>query len=110
METPIPRFYVGAVVHIVNSPITRRDGPGWCDSMSSYLERETIITRMLGVGQSDGIRRYRIEADGGDFMWSEDMFQEYYERDASDEGLDAEIASVVESLLKEFKVHETAIR
>lgn len=110
MEAPIPRFHVGAVVHIVNNPVTRSDGPGWCDSMSKYLERETIITRMLGVGQSDGIGRYRIEADDGDFVWSEDMFQEYYERDVSDEGLDAEIDSIVESLLEEFKVHETAIR
>lgn len=110
METPIPRFHVGAVVHIVNNPITRPDGPGWCDLMSSYLEQETIITRILVVGQSDGIRRYRIEADDGDFVWSEDMFQEYYERDVPDEGLDAEIDSIVESLLKEFKVHETVIR
>lgn len=96
-EMNIQEFRVGEIVHIVTDPV--RKGPGWAAAMNRYLGSEAEITH---PASKEGW--YRLNVDGGHFWWCREMFQEFYGPYTPEPDLDeAEIDSVVESLLGEFK-------
>lgn len=93
-ESTDREFREGQVVHIVTERV--RIGPGWVPMMDHYFGREARITYI------DDIRGWvNIDIDDGQFWWGREMFQEYYDHGPILE--DAEVASVVESILGEFK-------
>lgn len=87
-------LHEGQVVHIVTERVEVY--PGWASDMDRYFGMEARITY---VDEEEGWAR--LDIDDGDFWWSDEMFQEYYDHGPIPE--DEEAASIVESLLGEFK-------
>lgn len=93
-ESTDQEFREGQVVHIVTERV--EVDPGWVSDMDRYFGMEARITYI------DDVKGWAsIDIDNGSFLWSFAMFQEYYDHGPIPE--DAEVASVVESLLGEFK-------
>ena len=86
-------LYEGQVVHIVTKRVNVT--PGWTPAMDRYLGMEARITRI------DDNQWVQIDIDGESFWWIDKMFQEYYDNGPVMD--DEEVASIVESLLGEFK-------
>lgn len=87
-------LYEGQVVHIVTERV--KADPGWAFDMDHYFGMEARITYI------DDIEGWaNIDIDDGQFWWSREMFQEYYDRGSEPDVEEA--ASIVESLLGEFK-------
>ena len=87
-------LYERQVVHIVTERV--EVDPGWAPDMDQYFGMEARISYF---DPEEGW--VRLDIDDGQFWWSREMFQEYYDRGPIPD--DAEVASVVESLLGEFK-------
>lgn len=87
-------LYEGQVVHIVTERV--EVGPGWASDMGQYFGKEAKITY---VDDEKGWAKLDIDDIG--FWWSREMFQEYYDRGPEPDVEEA--ASIVESLLGEFK-------
>lgn len=99
-ESTDREFREGQVVHIVTERV--KIGPGWASDMDHYFGMEARITYI------DDIEGWaNIDIDDGQFWWGREMFQEYYDHEPIPD--DAEVASVVESILGNSSVHKTAI-
>lgn len=90
-------FHEWQVVHIVTERV--EVSPGWASAMDQYFGMEARITHI-----SEDEDWVQLDIDDGNFWWSYEMFQEFYAPYTSASDLeDAEIASITESLLGEFK-------
>ena len=95
-----PEFREGQVVHVVTERVNKN--PGWVYDMDQYFGMEARITHI-----SEDEDWVRLDIDDGNFWWGYEMLQEFYGPYTSvSDREDAEIASIMESLLGEFKVHE----
>lgn len=73
---------MGDVVHIVEEKVGMASG--WVSDMLLYLGRETVITSArTHYSLTTGV--YSIEADGGDYCWNDEAFQEFYHPVISEE-------------------------
>ena len=86
-------LYEGKIVHIVTERVNAH--PGWASGMDMYFGMEARITCV------DDDQWARLDIDDGQFWWVDKMFQEYYDNGPIPD--DAEVASILESMLGEFK-------
>ena len=101
-----PRYKIGQIVHIVNTPLDGEHGTqeceaGWAYGMSQYCgEEATIIDSSFGWNG-----RYYLDIDSREFVWNPDCFQESYGEyvDTSEQDA-AEIDAAMESLFEGFAI------
>lgn len=87
-------LHEGQVVHIVTERV--EVDPGWVSDMDQYFGMEARVAYL-----HDEEEWARLDIDDGNFWWSGEMFQEHYDHGPIPD--EAEAASIVESLLGEFK-------
>lgn len=95
-ETEYNQFREGQIVHIVTQRVDTY--PGWVPEMDNYFGMMAKIVNAFAPGD-----RFELDIDGGQFLWSPEMFQEYIgyilEEPIPD---NAETGTIVQSILGEF--------